>query len=71
MPSDRPPTEGREWREALVTYGPALLVAFFLNWALATHLGWTPRRALMTSIGVGIMLALVLQRVVQSRGDRR
>lgn len=71
MPSDHPPTEGREWREALATYGPAILIAFFLNWALTTQFDWASRRALLTSIGVGIVLALVLQRVVHSQGDRR
>lgn len=70
MPPGRPPTEGGEWREALLTYGPAILLAFVLNWAFATQLGWTPRRALLTSIGVGIALALVLQRLLHRRDDR-
>ena len=69
MPPDRPPTERGEGRAALLTYGPAILLAFVLNWAFVAQLGWTPRRALLTSIGVGIALALLLQRVVHGRGD--
>jgi len=69
MPADGPSTEHGEWRAALLTYGPAILVAFILDWTLTTQLDWTPRRALLTSIGVGIALALILQRVLHRRDD--
>ena len=67
-PPDAPPPDRREWREALLTFGPAIVVAFVLEWALTTHGGWASRRALATSIVVGIALALVLQRLIQRRG---
>jgi hypothetical protein len=67
MASDRPSAEGHELREALLTYGPAILVAFVLNWALTTQGAWAPRRALLTSIGVGIALALLLQWLLHRR----
>jgi hypothetical protein len=68
MAADPSPAERREWREALLTYGPAILLAFVLDWALATYGGWAPRRALLTSIGVGIAAALVLQWLLNRRG---
>ena len=71
MPPDQPSPESRELREALATFLPAILVALVLNWALATQFGMEPRRALLASIGAGIVLALILQRVVHGRGDRR
>ena len=61
------PPEGGEWRDTLLTFGPAMAVALALYWALTTRWGWPPRRALWSSIGVGIVVALVLQRVVQRR----
>ncbi len=71
MPPDQPSPESNEWREALATYVPAILVAFVLYWALTTQFGVDPRRALLASIGAGIVLAIVLQRVGHGRGDRR
>jgi len=68
--SSGPTTERGEWRAALLTFAPAIAVAFALEWALTTLGGWTPRRALGTSIAVGIVLALVLQRLLQRRGGR-
>jgi hypothetical protein len=59
--------EKRELREAVLTFAPAVLVAFVLRWALVTNAGWTPRRALVWSIGVGIVVALLLQRAVRRR----
>ena len=67
-PTGEPPRERPEWREALLTFGPAILIAIALKWALTTQGGWAPRRALWTSIVVGIVLALVLQRLIQRRG---
>ena len=65
-PSDRPPEAG-ETREALLTFAPAILVAFVLNWALTAQRDWAPRRALGASIAVGIVVALLLQRALARR----
>jgi hypothetical protein len=65
-----PPAEREEWRAALLTFAPAIAVAFALEWALTTLGGWTPRRALSTGNAVGIAVALVLQRLLQRRGGR-
>ena len=65
-PPPQQPPEQREWRDTLLTFG----VAFVVDWVLTTRLGWPSRRALWTSVGVGIVLALVLQRIVQRRGGR-
>lgn len=48
--SPEQPAEGSEWRAALLTYVPAILVAFLVNWALTSHTAWAPRRALIASI---------------------
>jgi hypothetical protein len=64
MSHDQQPHEARD---ALLTYGPAVLVAFVLNWALATQRGWETRRALFTSVVVGIVLAILLQRALARR----
>jgi hypothetical protein len=61
------PSEEGEWRDTLLTFAPAILVAFVLNWALVTRVGWTSRRALVASIVVGIVLALLLQRALARR----
>ena len=65
-----PPTRGekRELRDALLTFAPAIAVAFVFRWALVTNAGWAPRRALVAGIGVGIVLALLLQRALRNRG---
>ena len=73
MPSSAPPPHGtppenpdrRELRDALLTFGPAILAAFVLRWALVENVGWAPRRALLASIAVGIVLALTLQRAIR------
>jgi hypothetical protein len=67
-PPPHQPPEGGEWRDTLLTFGPAIAVALALDWMLTTQLGWPPRRALWSSIGVGLVVALVLQRIVQRRG---
>jgi predicted exporter len=51
-----------------MTFAPAILVAFVLNWALVARAGWPERRALGASVVFGIVLALVLQRVIARRG---
>jgi hypothetical protein len=65
-PPPLPPEEG-EWRDTLLTFGPAVLAAFVLDWALVARAGWPPRRALVTSVAVGIVLALLLQRALARR----
>lgn len=62
------PDESHELRDAALTYLPAILVAFVLNWALTEQRGWASRQALAASIGVGIVLALLLQRALARRG---
>ena len=56
------PDERREVREAVLTFVPAILIAFVLRWALVTNAGWAPRRATVAGIGVGIVLAVLVQR---------
>jgi membrane-associated phospholipid phosphatase len=68
-PPDRPPEEG-EWRDALLAFGPAILVAFVLDWALATRAGWPSRHALAASVAVGVALAVLLQRALARRRPR-
>jgi hypothetical protein len=69
-PPPHRPSEEHETRDALLAFGPAVLVAFVLEWALRTNAGWTDRRALVTSILVGIALALILQRALARRRSR-
>lgn len=69
MPPDHPSTDGLELRETLLTYVPAILVAFALNWMFRAQLGMESRRAMLASIGIGIVIAIVLQRVLHSRVD--
>ena len=63
--TEDPSEEAGEGREALLVFVPAVLVAFAVNWALESFAGWASRRALITSIVVGIVLALILQRTVR------
>lgn len=69
--SPEQPAEESEWRGALLTYVPAVALAFVVNWALGSHTDWAPRRALVASIVVGIALAIVLERVLLRRTGRR
>ena len=57
------PSEAGETRDLLLTFVPAIVVAFVLQLVLAAN-GWSSRRALGVSIVVGILLALVLQQAV-------
>jgi hypothetical protein len=66
-PTPKPPPEEGEWRDALLTFGPAVLVAFVLDWALTTRAGWPSRRALAASAVFGVVLALMLQRALARR----
>ena len=56
--------EETEVRDTLIVFVPAILVAFVVHWALMSYAGWESRRSLLTSIGIGIVLALILQRAV-------
>ena len=69
-PPEHPSDERTEWRAALLAYGPAVVVAFLLEMVLSDRLGWSGRRAMVTSILVGILLAVVLQRVLERRRRR-
>ena len=59
--------ERRELRETALTFVPPILIAFVLRWALVTNAGWEPRRALLAGIGVGIVLAVLVQRSLRRR----
>ena len=69
MPPAPPSRERRELLDALMTFAPAILAAFVLRWALVANAGWAPRRALIASIVLGIVVALVLQRAIARRGS--
>jgi putative flippase GtrA len=62
MTPTRPRPSGASARDALLTFGPAVLVAFVLDWALTTLRGWPDGRALAASAAVGIVVALLVQR---------
>jgi hypothetical protein len=62
------PDERREAREVVLTFVPPVLIAFVLRWALVTNAGWSPRRALLAGIGVGIVLAVLVQRSLRRQG---
>jgi len=62
------PSERREARDAVLTFVPAILVAFVLRWSLVTNAGWESRHATLAAIGVGVVLALMLQRAIARRG---
>ena len=57
--------ERRELRDTALTFAPAIVIAFVLRWSLVAHAGWVPRRALIAGIGVGIVLAVLVQRSLQ------
>ncbi len=69
MPPDHPSTDGFEVRETLLTYVPAILVAFILNWVFRSQFDMESRRAMLASIGVGIVIAIGLQRLVHRKVD--
>ncbi len=54
-------------RDAVLTFVPAIVVAFVLNWALVAQRSWPSRRALVVSVVVGIVVALLLQRALARR----
>jgi hypothetical protein len=66
-PPPERPSESGELRDALLTFAPAVLVAFVLDWTLTAQRGWPSRRALAVSVGVGIVVALLLQRALARR----
>lgn len=61
------PEDPHELRDAALTYLPATLVAFTLHWLLTERRGWESRPALMAGVGVGIVLAILLQRALRRR----
>ncbi len=69
-PPPERPSESGEVRDTVLTFAPAILVAFVLNWALTAQRGWPSRRALVVSVVVGIVLALLLQRALARRARR-
>ncbi len=68
-PNDSTPEERAEWRDAAITFVPAVILAFVLNWVFESNLGWTSRRSLLTAIAIGIAVALVLQQLIKRRGE--
>lgn len=68
-PNDSTPEERAEWRDAAITFVPAIIVAFVLNFVFEATLGWTSRRSILTSIAIGIALALIIQRTITRKGE--
>lgn len=72
VPEDDSDAERAEWRDAAITFLPAVAAAFGLNFFFESQLGWTSRRSLLTAISIGIVLALILQQLVKRvRGSSR
>lgn len=68
-PNDDTSDEERaEWRDSAITFLPAVLIGFALNFWFEASLGWSSRRSLFTSIAIGIAIALVAQQLVKRRG---
>ena len=67
--AERDPEQG-EIRDAALTFVPAIVLAFALNWTLTNLRGWPDNKALLASIALGIVTALVLQRAI-ARGRGR
>lgn len=63
--------EPHEWTDAALAFVPAILVAIVVRWALLSHTAFSERRALFASIGVGIAIGIVLERVIDRRRGRR
>ena len=68
-PNDSTPEERAEWREAAITFVPAILLAFVLNWVFEANMEWTSRRSLFTSIAIGIAFALIVQQVIKRKRE--
>ena len=66
--AERDPEQG-EVRDAALTFLPAIVLAFALNWTLTQLRGWPDNRALLASIALGIVTALVLQRAIARGRD--
>lgn len=67
-PNDSTPEERAEWRDAAITFLPAVIVGFVLNFVFEANLGWTSRRSLFTSVAIGIVLALIIQQAIKRKG---
>ena len=63
--------EPHEWTDAALTFVPAILVAIVARWALLSHTAFSERRALFASIGLGIAVGVVLERLIAHRRGRR
>lgn len=63
--------EAHEWTDAALTFVPAIVVAIVARWALLSYAGYPERRALLTSIALGIAIGVVLERVIDRRRGRR
>ncbi len=63
--------EPHEWTDAALTFVPAIVVAIVARWALLSYAGYAERRALLTSIALGIAIGVVLERVIDRRRGRR
>ncbi len=68
MNDDTSDEERAEWRDSAITFLPAVLIGFALNFWFEASLGWSARRSLFTSIAIGIAIALVAQQLVKKRG---
>lgn len=68
-PNDSTPEERAEWRDAAITFVPAVILAFGLNWVFESNLGWTSRRSLLTAISIGIASALIIQLVLKRKSE--
>lgn len=68
-PNDSTPEERAEWRDAALTFVPGIILAFVLNWVFESNLGWTSRRSILTSIAIGIALALIIQRAIKRTSE--
>ena len=63
--------EPHEWTDAAMTFVPAIVVAVVARYALLALTAFSERRALFASIGLGIAVGVVLERVIDRRRGRR
>jgi len=42
-----------------------VLIGFALNFFFEANLGWSSRRSMLTSVAIGIVIALVVQRALR------
>lgn len=63
--------EAHEWTDAALTFVPAILAAIVTRWALLSFADFPEQRAMLTAVGVGIAIGVVLERVIDRRRGRR